>query len=302
MKIIVSMMALLFTLSAGTVSADTYYTNDYINITNRLTALSVANKTNVVIDGCLFQNVGIAIVLTNCSNVTIKNCVLTNLTSGGIILQGICTNVSIFHNVLYGFQDGYQGGHMIATTLADAGFPYADISVINNLIVGPEKSWGRDTPNGATGDMIAMKSVDGFSVRRNVLTGGGEFGITSIGSTNGVIADNTIHRNDATGIFVGYNSGSIVVKSNHVYDVGMSYGTGDLDVLNQAGIRLYGGAWNIDIRSNLLHRVDAPEYDYGLMMSQCSVNIYGNTYNGSFVKQENVPNIWSNTVTITRDP
>lgn len=278
----------------------TSYKNKTYGDLSRLTAIYETDKKGIVIDGCSFTNVGIMIVLSNCTNVVIKNCIGVDLWSGGIVMLGKCVNVDIINNDIQGFTGDRQGGHMISTQPL-IGDKSRNISVINNRLIGPSESWYSGYSNGATGDMIAMKSVDGFDVRRNTLTGGGEYGITSIGSTNGVIADNDVLANDATGIFVGYDSGSIRILDNYIYDAGMSYGTGVCNIVNSPGIRLYKGAEGVEIQDNTMEIGTAPEYKYGLELSHCTVNIYGNTYIGTFVDEERVANVWSNTVTITRE-
>lgn len=85
-----------------------------------------------------------------------------------------------------------------------------DVRVEDNYIYSPPGAFKDNT--GVSGDVIALKSVADFSVQRNVIDGGGEFGIVvTHGSAHGVIADNIVRGTDGAGLVIGAEN-DIVLK------------------------------------------------------------------------------------------
>lgn len=108
-----------------------------------------------------------------------------------------------------------------------------NVVVEGNHIYSPAGAFKGNT--GVSGDVIALKAVADFSVQRNVVDGGGEFGIViSHGSNNGVVAQNIIRGTDGGGLVVGAQNavtasgrqaspriGNIDVFDNMIVDVGL---------------------------------------------------------------------------------
>ena len=175
-----------------------------------------------------------------------------------------------------------------------------NFKINDNTIFGSNKAWIRDAneepvANGATGDMLAIKSVDGFEARGNELRNSGEYGLTCIGSKNGSIIDNEIYRSDGSGIAISNESENVIVKHNLCQDVGMNRAGG---VTYQAGIRVFDGLrgvagaspQDIVVNMNTLRSITSLEYKYGIQVSHKSSvrldsnNTFTNT-NGSIIEE-----------------
>ncbi len=118
---------------------------------------------------------------------------------------GLCHDTDLFHNKWHKHAADADAGHMIAITAHSSGQLHTNLRIVDNEAYGqPGVANVRDVANGASGDMIAVRGVDGFAVVGNHVKDSGEIGITAVrGSRNGVLADNLVEGTDLSGIAVG---------------------------------------------------------------------------------------------------
>lgn len=104
------------------------------------------------------------------------------------------------------------GGHCITLqgeSTANPSPTIKDLTIDRVRFAGREGvGWEKGVANGATGDMIAIRSADNWSVSDFILLHGGEFGIDAVhGAQNGYIGPGTgealIEHNDAAAIVIG---------------------------------------------------------------------------------------------------
>jgi hypothetical protein len=127
--------------------------------------------------------------------------------------------------------------------------------------------------------MIALRSVSGFTMSGNVLSGGGEFGMDCVhGCENGVIANNIIRQIDGTGLLIGYGVKNVKVYGNNIVDSGSSFETDGSanDITHQSGIHCRNGVENVLITSNLICRERAEEMRYGIHLRETTGTIKAN--------------------------
>ena len=233
-------------------------------------AIQLENREHVTIRRCLFHDVGVAVRLKNCRHITIDSCMMTDLTIQGIDVREGCADIRIVNNHMSGFRSDVQGGHFISTEKTESPRQFR-ITITGNTLIGNGKSWVRGRRNGAAGDMIALRSVSGFTMSGNHLSGGGEFGMDCVHHCeNGVIADNLIRRIDGTGLLIGYDVKNIEVYGNSIIDSGSSFETDGSanDITHQAGIHCRNGVENVIITSNLICRTRAEEMRYGIHLRE----------------------------------
>ena len=245
-------------------------------------AIQLRNRKHVCIRNCRFENVGVAVRLHGCRHISIQDCHMKDLTIQGIDIREGCTDIQILNNHLDGFRDDVQGGHFISTEKTESPKQFR-ITISNNTLLGNKKSFVRNRKNGASGDMLALRSVSGFKLIGNQLTGGGEFGMTCLyGSENGVIAQNTIREIDGTGLLVAYQCKNINVHGNTILDVGHSFETDGSknDLTHQAGIFCRGDVENVLITGNLIVREKSPEMRYGIQLRETKGVIKANLIRG----------------------
>lgn len=262
-------------------------------------AIRLENAERVTIRNCRFVDVGIAVRLINCRMVTIDSCVMSELTIMGIDIRGGCSDIRVVGNRMTGFRSNVQGGHFISTEKTKAPEQHR-ITIRGNTLTGNGKSFVGGRKNGAAGDMIALRSVSGFSMCDNDLSGGGEFGMNCLyGCENGIIARNRIHRIDGTGLLIGRGVKNINVHGNTIIDCGCSFETDGSanDITHQSGIHCRNGVENVVITSNLIVRETAPEMRYGIHLRETSGVIQGNRISG-VEERIHIPRSLVETVTI----
>lgn len=100
------------------------------------------------------------------------------------------------------------------------------VMIVNNVLTGPFLAHDSTDPtsNTATSDMISLHGVRFFQVLGNILTGGGEVGITvSQGCISGLVANNIVNFIDINGISIGSASGDttrrVAAVNNHIENV-----------------------------------------------------------------------------------
>jgi hypothetical protein len=262
-------------------------------------SIQLENQQNVTIRRCNFNDVGVAVRLKNCRNVTIDSCVMTNLTIQGIDVREGCSDIRIVNNHMNGFRADVQGGHFISTEKTDTPQQFR-ITITGNTLVGNGKSWVAGRKDGAAGDMIALRSVTGFMMSGNDLSGGGEFGMDCVhGCQNGIIAHNTIRQIDGTGLLIGYSVKNVNVYGNNIIDCGSSFETDGSanDITHQSGIHCRNGVENVLITSNLICREHAEEMRYGIHLRETTGAISGNLIVGVDEKMH-IPRSLADTVKI----
>ena len=241
-------------------------------------SIQLENRQNVTIRRCFFNDVGVAVRLKNCRNVTIDSCVISDLTIQGIDVREGCSDIRIVNNHMGRFRSDGQGGHFISTEKTDTPQQFR-ITITGNTLIGNGKSWVAGRKNGAAGDMIALRSVSGFTMSGNDLSGGGEFGMDCVhGCENGIIAHNTIRQIDGTGLLIGYGIKNVNVYGNNIIDCGSSFETDGSanDITHQSGIHCRNGVENVLITSNLICRELAEEMRYGIHLRETSGVIKSN--------------------------
>lgn len=257
------------------------------------------DRENVTIRDCTFTNVSVPIRLKNCRNIIVQSCKLKDIGSQGIDIRQGCRGIRILNNDLNGFRDDVQGGHFISTEKTDEPQQH-QITIAGNRLVANGKSWIRGKKNGASGDMLSLRSVAGFTLRNNVLIGGGEFGMTCLfGSRNGIISENTIRNIDGTGLLIGYDVRNINVHGNNIIDSGCSFESDESanDIKYQSGIHCRNEAENILIVGNLICREKAEEMRYGIQMRETTGMIQGNLITG-VQKKFHIPKSLMHTVKV----
>jgi parallel beta-helix repeat protein len=265
-------------------------------------AIHARQKSNLLIRNCIFDNVGVAIRLDDCHNVTIESCLIKNLTIQGIDIRGGCSDIRVRGNILEGFRDDVQGGHLIATQKTKTPEQHR-IFIVDNTLWGNGKSWVEGRLDGACGDMLSLRSITDFRATGNSLSGGGEFGLTCLyGSENGIIAHNTIKNVDGTGLLLGYEVKNINVNSNNIVDVGCSFETDGSknDISHQAGIHCRNGVENVLITSNLIARETSEEMRYAINLRETSGVIKGNLIRG-IRKPLHIPRAVADSVDVETD-
>ena len=266
-------------------------------------ALFLQDRQNVTIRDCVFNNVGVPIRMRNCRNVTIESCHIKNIGLQGIDMRHGCSDIRIINNHLQHFQEDKQGGHFISAEKTDEPQQFR-ITISGNRLIGSKKSWVRGRPNGASADMMSLRSLDGFTVRGNTLVGGGEFGMTCVyGSRNGIISENTIRDIDGTGLLIGYDVRNINVHGNNIIDAGSSFETDGSknDIKFQSGIHCRNNVKNVLIVGNLICREKAEEMRYGIQLRETSGMIHSNLIAG-VDKKIHIPKTLADSVKVDFGP
>ncbi len=153
-------------------------------------------------------------VMADVDDIRVYNNTIRNIGFEGYVQteSSISRDVYIEGNIFSRHSPKAQGGHMIGFPISKAASPktYArNVIVRNNLVEGnPNVAHIRDgiiaQPNGAAGDLIALRGIDGFLLESNMVRHSGEVGITATaGLKNGVIRYNQVSYTDTTGIVLG---------------------------------------------------------------------------------------------------
>jgi len=173
------------------------------------------------------------------TTVTVENCTVSNLLDslgtsqqsnsparGGAfyIGQRLNENITLRGNRTHAgqpaYRDGEIGGSVIQLSPRNNTPPaeiepsagrttHSNVIVSDNYFFSPPGPFAGNT--GVAGDVIALKSVDGFHITRNVVENGGEFGIVvSHATRNGVISENIVSGIDGGAIIIGAENDVIV--------------------------------------------------------------------------------------------
>lgn len=169
----------------------------------RLGQGSRAAITGCEMDG-LFLNVRVDQAVTD---LVMRDCHVSNMAERGNMIQlfGEVNRVWIENNVCTGNRLDAIGGHYIQSSGEMQGHNHRNVWIIGNYMIGPDIAFTQASDaNGASGDMIACRSMDGFVVADNIVRNSGEYGITVVhGCKNGVVKGNIVTDADGSAIIVG---------------------------------------------------------------------------------------------------
>ncbi len=157
--------------------------------------------------------------------VTINNMNATEFGYQALSFDGYVEDITIDNSAFSRHARNVKGSHIIAFAPAETLTEVKSRNVVvrNTLLEGwPDtphiKIDGVTQPNGASGDLIAIRGTNGFLLENNIFRHGGEVGITiTAGSQNGIVRGNEVSYTDTTGIVIG-NGNTIRVTNIDVYD------------------------------------------------------------------------------------
>lgn len=193
------------------------------------------NGSNASVKKCVFRNLFIDIAtaaggsgvngLDIIDNDTYYHHDNGDIGGGFVNMWGKNKNIDIRRNIVRGYDTATRGGHLITTNPAPNGI-HSNINIIDNAFYCGELSVPWDGSfNGASGDVIAMKNVNGFEVSYNAIFRSGEFAITAVqNSKNGTIHHNTITESDGAAIVIGMSNrltSNVDVYQNYIYKTAM---------------------------------------------------------------------------------
>jgi Ca2+-binding RTX toxin-like protein len=156
---------------------------------------------------------------------TIDNMNATEFGYQALSFDGYVEDVTIEDSAFSRHAPNVKGSHIIAFAPAETLTEVKSRNVVvrNSLLEGwPDRPHikidGVTQPNGASGDLIAIRGTNGFLLENNIFRHGGEVGVTiTAGSQNGVVRGNEVSYTDTTGIVIG-NGNTIRVTNIDVYD------------------------------------------------------------------------------------
>ncbi len=162
---------------------------------------------------------------SNHEQVSIENMAATEFGYQALSFDGYVEDVLIENSSFSRHANNVKGSHIIAFSPAETLTEVKSRNVVvrNSLLEGwPNRPHikidGVTQPNGASGDLIAIRGTDGFLLENNTFRHGGEVGITlTAGAKNGIVRGNEVSYTDTTGIVIG-NGNTVPVKNIDVYD------------------------------------------------------------------------------------
>jgi len=226
-----------------------------------------------------------------------------NRTVGGgfVNMVGKHRDVDIRRNIVRGYHHTELGGHLITTNPAPNG-EHFNVKVIDNAFycANVDKAWD-GTFNGASGDVIAMKNVNGFEVSHNAVFSSGEYAITAVqNSKNGTIHHNTIVESDGAAIVIGMANrltSNVDVYKNYIYKTAMdreghSDGSTNNCTLNAwHNIRVWSTS-DCKVRENVMENIQS----FGLYIRNSSDLYHNKNYYHSYTPltaKEKIANVTS---------
>ncbi|MGI9596693.1 MAG: hypothetical protein ACR2QK_11065, partial [Acidimicrobiales bacterium] len=155
---------------------------------------------------------------------TISKMAATEFGYQALSFDGYVENLTIDGSSFSRHARNTKGSHIIAFSPAETLTEVKSRNVVirNTLLEGwPDtphiKIDGVTQPNGASGDLLALRGTDGFLLESNTFRHGGEVGITiTAGAKNGIVRHNSVSYTDTTGIVLG-NGNTIRVTNIDVY-------------------------------------------------------------------------------------
>lgn len=162
--------------------------------------------------------------VSNHRRISINNMNASEFGYQALSFDGYVEDVTIENSNFSRHARNVKGSHIIAFSPAETLTEVKSRNVVvrNTLLEGwPDtphiKIDGVTVPNGASGDLIAIRGTSGFLIEDSTFRHGGEVGITiTAGAQNGVVRNNEISFTDTTGIVIG-NGNTIRVTNINVY-------------------------------------------------------------------------------------
>lgn len=162
---------------------------------------------------------------SNHNKISITDMTASDFGYQALSFDGYVEDLLIDSSSFHRHASNVKGSHMIAFSPAETLTEVKSRNVVvrNSLLEGREdiphiKINGVTQPNGASGDLIAVRGTDGFLLENNIFRHSGEVGITiTAGARNGIVRNNTISFTDTTGIVLG-NGNTIRVTNIDTYN------------------------------------------------------------------------------------
>jgi hypothetical protein len=185
-----------------------------------LTAVGIKVEGTALIDDCEFSNIATPIQVTGTTpGVKIRRNTFSDWSMRAIYIlgtsSGSASNIRIIGND-FGPPNAAAGSSQPRQPIAFQGDDtklFTNVRVSKNNLTGTGTS--HDPTSGqlsggaqyGTADLISLHQVDGFVVSDNIVTDGGDVGITIAQQCkNGTVTGNTCLRNDSAGICIGSSS------------------------------------------------------------------------------------------------
>lgn len=194
----------------------------------------------VSIENCRFENMRTGVeIRAKSSNVTVSRCEFRKIShigtwvAGGADAADFTTQITVERSLFEefdrkGVNDRTNAGHAIHWTGAGKAF-HRHALIRGNTVLGIDKNFVGD---GGTADLIAPYDVDGVVIDGNIVSRGGDNGISLDRNRNVVISNNVVHNCFTAGINV-WDADDTTVTGNVVYD--NSKAGGEV----RGGIRVY---------------------------------------------------------------
>lgn len=197
--------------------------------------------------------------------------------------EGRCVRIRLERNEIGPCRPGGRIRQPVQLAASGGGY-FRDVRVIDNTVRGPGTD-DKDQGSSGTADQISLHSSRQFTVSGNVVSSGGEVGITvARGSRDGRVVDNECVGNDSAGIVIGSMTGdrvrNIVVRGNTCKDNGQNHG-GHLPHTARSGIAVRNAEEVQVVRNELL----SGSQEYGVSIA-ASVRVITsqNDFNGAQAK------------------
>ena len=254
-------------------------------------------KDYLIIDGLEIKNGMIAIAFLNgCDYITIKNCVIHDMTSKGIHFSANITPIVRNSNVVIGGAEGE--GNEVYNVGVDTGGVDIGLAHVDDFIVSYNKCYGGEPDTGIDG--VTTNYSDGGVIEYNELydhikSTGTEFGENSVdlkGCSNIHVRYNHMYGNRAGGVIVNHSDwmnadcSNIYIYHNLIYENNSNIVISDLDAncyvwgniihtsTKSHGISCSNDGTNIHIYNNTLINNNGDGTDYQLLIGGGSSNYY----------------------------
>lgn len=191
-----------------TINVSTRMVNTDGDVNSPMMGVRLGQGSRAAITGCQMDGLFLAVRADQAvTDLVMRDCHVSNMASRGNMIQlfGEVNRVWIENNVCTGNRLDAIGGHYIQSSGENQGHNHRNVWIVGNYMIGPDIAFTADADaNGASGDMIACRSMDGFVVADNIVRNSGEYGITVVhGCQNGVVKGNIVTDADGSAIIVG---------------------------------------------------------------------------------------------------
>lgn len=224
-------------------------------------------------------------------NSTIERVSVQRWSHRGIRIQGDDTSAAqsvLIRDVEVGPNVG-NGPSRYPIIALSTGMRHRDITVEDSVVTGRGTAHQNPMTPG-TADQISINDTVGVTIRRNESLDGGERGVNVLGSTDVLIADNTVRDADTVGIGVGSARMDtaverVVIRDNLVVNSGRNR-VGSTTDPSLAGIRV-SQTTRGTLEGNAIQSTGTGQRQkYGVTVdTTADVLLAGNTFVGSFVEE-----------------